>query len=138
MSDQSTKEKRTAIQRLLDDEYVLVHLVSGAPGVQLPSHLYSHPTVTLKLSRLFRGRLEVKEREISAELLFGENYFTCIVPFTAIWAVTGVKGSMLTWEGTGVKVEPAAQRAEVREMDAGGSDAESETTKKRPHLRRVK
>lgn len=92
-----SKEKFDSIQRLLDEEYVLVHLNATRDGVSLPPHLMGNLAVTLKLSRLFRGALAVEPTTIQAELLFGETYFTCIVPLEAVWGVTSVKGANIVW-----------------------------------------
>ena len=53
------KEKYETINLFLEEEFVLVHLDSNKKGVVLPIHLMGNGTVTLKLSRLFRGGIEV-------------------------------------------------------------------------------
>lgn len=91
------KEKRDAVQRLLLDEFVLLHVDPSQDGVALPPHLSEQPTVTLKLSHQFAGALLVEPSHISAELLFKGNYFTCVIPYEALWGLTSAKGENLIW-----------------------------------------
>lgn len=93
-----TKEKHDTICRLLEEEHVLVHLDSQVPGVVLPAHLRSNPMVLLKLSRLFRGATAVEEDRVVAELLFNGVYFTCVIPFEAVRALSGAKGTTVLWD----------------------------------------
>lgn len=128
---EANKEKRSAVVRLLEDEYMLVDLIPATAGVVLPSHLSSAPSIRLKLSRLFRGALQVKDPGIEAELLFGDTYFSCVIPFEAIWRVESVKGAIFTWEITltNAAFSDTEQQAEV---------APPPPAPKRPQLRRVK
>jgi stringent starvation protein B len=91
------KEKYETINLFLEEEYVLVHLDSNKKGVVLPSHLMGNGTVTLKLSRLFRGGIEVTKEQILADLLFGDAYFSCTIPLAAVWGITGYKGNNVIW-----------------------------------------
>jgi stringent starvation protein B len=95
--DNTNRQKRETLERLLNEEHVLVHIVPSAEGVSVPANLVATSTLTLKLSRHFRGRMQLKPEEVVAELLFGENYFTCKVPYPAIWGVTSFKGQFLMW-----------------------------------------
>lgn len=90
-------EKHAAIRKLLFDEHLLAHINPGGDGVNLPARLMGNPTVTLKLSKLFRGRVELLEDRIEAELLFGGEYFTCIIPLAAVWGVTSSTGKNTFW-----------------------------------------
>ncbi len=93
-------DKFQSIQKFLYDEYLLLHVDPNTEGVVLPADLMNSPTITLKLSKLFRGKLIVEKTLIEAELLFGEEYFTCMVPLNAIWGITSIKGQTLTWPNT--------------------------------------
>ena len=94
----SDKEKSTTVERMLaKDEYILVHLCPTFKEVDLPQHLLSLNTVTLKLSRLFRGKTVVSKSSVEADLLFGDRYFTCKMPLGAIWGVTGQSGEFMVW-----------------------------------------
>lgn len=162
----SAKEKQETLERMLSDEHVLVHLAPQAPGVELPDHLRRNPTVTLKLSRHFRGRMEISASEVSAELLFGERYFTCRVPLAAVWGMTSLRGQFLMWPDSAPTEVLATleQQAQARKAEALAAEAEDgaapvpekpsepqepsspenlpkgedTATKQRPKLRRIK
>lgn len=76
---------------------MLLHLVPQAPGVELPSHLMENLTVTLKISRHFRGALLLHNTDIEAHLLFGDSYCECRIPYDAIWGVTSEYGDTTSW-----------------------------------------
>lgn len=131
-ADRSEKFKK--IKRLLLDEHVLVHLKPSYPGVDIPPHLRGAPTVTLKLSTLFRGGLEVQEELIVAELLFNAEYYRCRIPIDAIGAVTDVSGETFFWEEPSPDTAPAAaptKKATPRKVPQPSSG-------ERPVLRRIK
>jgi len=138
------KEKYDALLRLLEDEYALVHLDPAFSGVILPAHLQGAPSVTLKLSRLFRGALTVGETQIEADLLFGAAYVTCVVPYGAIWGVSSAGGSNIVWPEDAprevrdkIVVPDPAERSAVDESSVASTD-KSVGEKRRSHLRRVK
>lgn len=127
------KEKLDTINRLLEDDFVLIHLDSSIEGVVLPAHLYATPSVTLKLSRHFRGNMQLDIELIEAELLFGSNYFTCKIPLTAVWGVTSMKGANILW--------PESTPEEILEkmMKSATENAPpAKSGEKRPQLKRVK
>lgn len=96
-NENTNRQKKETLERLLNEEHILIHIVPSASGVTVPENLSGGATLTLKLSRYFRGRMQIKSDEIHAELLFGDNYFTCKVPYAAIWGVTSFKGQFLMW-----------------------------------------
>lgn len=127
-------EKYKKIKRLLLDEHVLVHLKPSYPGVDIPPHLRGAPTVTLKLSTLFRGAIEVQEDLIVAELLFNAEYYRCQIPIDAVGAVTSVSGETFFWEepsGEPLASQPLAKKSTLRK-------APQPAPGERPALRRVK
>ena len=93
----TAKEKHDLVRKLLLDEHLLAHINPLAEGVTLPARLMNNPTVTLKLSKLFPGRVELLTERIEAELLFSGEYFTCILPLDAVWGVTSSKGQNTFW-----------------------------------------
>lgn len=144
-----TKEKHDAVTRLLEDEFMLVHVAPNVSGVTLPPHLLAAPSVTLKLSRLFRGALTVGSEKIEADLLFGSTYFTCVVPFAAIWGASSASGSNIVWPEDApqeVRAQIVAPEARPASAPAASSPAPAEPPpsektvagKSRSHLRRVK
>lgn len=92
-----TREKKKLIDSLLAGDHVLIHLGPQEPGVTLPVHLMSNHTVTLKLSRHFRGALTLHADHIETHLLFGQAYFQCRIPYEAIWGVTSENGETSSW-----------------------------------------
>ena len=137
MAAKTKKEKHDAVLRLLEDEYALVHLDPHGAGVSLPSHLTTSPSVTLKISRLFRGALTVEDDSVTADLLFGSTYFTCVVPFESVWGMTSASGSNIVWP----EDAPGEVREKIVDPQAAASPTPVETPpaeKKRGHLRRVK
>jgi hypothetical protein len=54
-------------------------------------------TVTLKISRHFRGALLLHNSSMEAHLLFGDSYCECRIPYDAIWGVTSEYGETTSW-----------------------------------------
>ncbi len=90
-------DQKTTIERLLNDEQVLVHINPQQAGVVIPPHLSDNRTVTLRLSKFFKGRLSTNDREITAELLFGSEYFICSIPWNSVWGASSVRGEEFVW-----------------------------------------
>lgn len=151
MSSKDTKkvtaEKLENLNRFLDsDDYVLVHLDPKNRDLMVPDHLAGDPSITLKLSRYFRGSLELNDDLISAELLFGGEYFTCVIPYDSIWGCTSESGENIIWpESTPEDVlKTILDTAETPDQELADDD-ETETAEdskkelpKKGHLRRVK
>ena len=116
------QQKYETINRFLTGEYALIHVDTKAEGLDIPSHLLAGDTVTLKISTLFRGAMEVTKTEIIAELLFSGSYYRCIVPLEAIWGVTDDKGANYIW--------PESVPSKVLE-DMFGNLPDTNDTKKR-------
>ena len=132
--------KYQTIERMLDGEFVLVHLDPAANGVEIPRHLKDSNTVTLKLSRLFRGALEMEDSRINADLLFGSEYFSCRLPYEAIWGATSSEGKNSVWpESAPESVLKEIMKAGKKSgKDASASQNKKSAGSKRPLLRRVK
>jgi hypothetical protein len=94
---QQTGDQRTTIEKLLNDEQVLVHINPQRPGVELPNHLADNRSVTLRLSRYFKGELITDEEKVTAELLFGSQYSTCVLPWDSIWGASSISGDEFVW-----------------------------------------
>lgn len=129
-------EKHSSLGRLLEGEYALVHLDPSVQGVRLPEHLLAQPTVTLKLSKLFRGAVELRDDRVEAELLFGSEYFSCLVPFEAIWGITDAAGKNFIWPETAPG--DILTRLQTQTSDKSENKESDKAVKKQPHLRRVK
>src|SRR5262245_32431271 len=101
-------EKKKALDEMLSGDYALLHLDSRVEGVSLPAHLMGSPMVTLKVSRLFRGVMSVNDDDVCAELLFDDSYFSCRVPYTAVFAISSERGKSTMWPES-IPKEVAAQ-----------------------------
>jgi hypothetical protein len=137
-------DQKTTIERLLSDEQVLVHINPSQPGVVIPPYLMDNRTVTLRLSRFFKGRLSTDDTAIQAELLFGPDYFECSIPWNSIWGASSVRGEEFVW----TEVTPPEILHLVLTQQEFASSDERSTGSIRPrttrsagagsHLRRVK
>lgn len=97
MNEVLNREKYRELDRLLADEYVMVHINPVFDGVSIPDYLRKDPTVTLQISRFFRGAMLLGTDHIQADLLFDDDYFSCDIPFGAIWGATSAGGEEKIW-----------------------------------------
>jgi hypothetical protein len=138
----SLKERFETINRLLEEEYVVVHVDASQAGVVLPGHLSRSHSVTLKLSKFFRGGIEVTEQSIVTNLLFDNEYFECTLPMQAIWGVTTVKGNNIVWPENAPqeilqKIGDTVPAASVISAAPPAPEKDNKG-KKAGHLRRIK
>jgi hypothetical protein len=99
MSQESNQiDTKLLLEELLADDHCLIHVNPTFPGTTVPDHLRKEPTVTMKLSHYFAGRVVLRETSVEAELRFGPSPFACIVPYEAIWAASSVTGELTVWE----------------------------------------
>ena len=138
-------DQKKTIEKLLNDEQVLVHVNPQCQGLTIPSHLCGNRTVTLRLSRFFKGALSTDDQKISAELLFGPDYFSCTIPWNSIWGASSVRGEEHIWAEAApdeILEMVLAQQEEKRAGSRQGSESSrllTSTTRPNPgHLRRVK
>lgn len=135
------KEKFERLFKLLEqDEHVFVHINLQTPGVLLPDYLMTEPVVTLKLSHWFRGPVKLSDEKIVAELMFGEQSFTCFVPLDAVCGLTTYRGEKLIWPAALPKnfVKPTEQTTPPQEGCEQSRDTAPAEKSVRPQLRRVK
>lgn len=141
---EATKNQRTVIERLLLDEQVLVHINPQSSGITLPPHLLENRTVTLRLSKYFKGGLVTDEQHVTADLLFGSEYFTCIIPWQSIWGASSVLGEDYIWSEAAppdvIDLFLAHQVQLGRQTGTAGPAPRTVTKLRRQnsHLRRVK
>lgn len=143
-SEPRADQKKT-IEKLLNDEQVLVHINPQCQGVGIPNHLFDNRTVTLRLSRFFKGALSTDEEKICAELLFGHDYFSCQIPWNSIWGASSIRGEEFIWAESApdeILEMVLAQKEERRACSRQGSDrqyASGQISRPNPgHLRRIK
>ncbi|MGI6524409.1 MAG: hypothetical protein ACOX2O_03825 [Bdellovibrionota bacterium] len=142
-SKQIKKEKYSTINGFLADEYVLLHINPKHKGLSIPAYLQTSNSVTLKISRFFRGTLEVTQSKITAELLFSGTYHTCIIPLDAIWSVTAEKGENVIWPDSAPKeiISDVFKHLASKEQSTAPLQEQQQTPEPLPskgHLRRVK
>jgi len=117
-NNSTTQEKKKVLEKLLNESFVLIQVNTQAIGVDLPADVKLMSNVTLKISRYFRGRMDVIEKGVVAELLFSGEYYTCVIPYTAIIGMCGENGENYSWS-----------RQEV-ESDLIGDEKKEESTEK--------
>ena len=150
MTETDEATKQNTINSLLDGEYLLVHIRTQAENLEIPTNLMNNPTVTLKLSKLFQGAMTISEEKIAADLIFGGSYFTCQIPFDAIWGATSDNGKTLFWPASAPKevleammTYPTATTIREEQTCEGKEKQQQNTTKetkpkKVSYLKRVK
>jgi hypothetical protein len=119
------REKNKVIDRLLEDRFTLLHINPKHEGVVLPASLLEELSVTLKISRLFRGMVALESKEIVTDLIFSDEYFRCIIPYGAIWAVTSESGQITSWQD---KVDDSSLKVLVMKDVPSDSETPSEPT----------
>lgn len=157
----SAGEKHEALNKGLEGEYVMVHVNTLNDLLVIPEHLKAKSTVTLKISRWFRGAMELYEDRIEAELVFNGGYFNCSIPLSAIWGITDAKGRNTVWPGASPPevllsllqpqlyesarkrrakkdLEEKSEAAESSESTSRGKDVKKDGSPSRSHLRRIK
>ena len=145
----STKPKFEVLNRFLLDEYILIHIDPTRPGVVVPAHLMQGQVLTLKLSKLFRGAMDLSQDKVTADLLFEQDYFSCTVPLNAVWGATNDKGETVVWPDSAppnvLKGIPQPQTAAAPAptptaavSTTSESPAAEPVLKKKGHLTRVK
>ena len=136
MSDRIEKNENKIgiVRRLIEDEYLLVHIDPNKDGVVLPQHLQKKPTVTLKLSKLFRGGLAINGDTIETTLLFASDYIDCRIPLNAIWGVTSITNSNIIFPES---APPGLVQGSIKTSDPI-DDLKERSTVKRPSLKRIK
>lgn len=117
----AVKGKKETISRYLIDEYVLIHVKPEITGVIIPEHLTDQPSVTLKISKFFQGILSLLEEQIETELKFSGTYFKCVIPYSAVWGMTTLKGESIVWPedapaGIGLAIEDDQTKSPSKPM----------------------
>ncbi len=142
------ESKQQQVELILKGDHALLHLDARNNEVIVPEHLKSNAALTLKISYLFQGQLTVSATGIDAYLRFSGNYFQCIIPWEAIWGVSGENGEQRIWpeslpQDLLAQLDSLSNAEEPRqEPDRPEADAKKENEKsesqKRPQLKRIK
>ena len=108
--------KEDVARALLLRGSVFVHLDPRRTGVVLPRHLLKQPQVMLQIGLdmpIPIPDLRVDEEGICGTLSFNREPFTCVIPWSAVFALAGEEGRGMIWE----RAMPTELRNEVdREM----------------------
>jgi stringent starvation protein B len=131
--------RKNVLQEGLQKDYVVIQVNPLMEGLDVPAHLLQSPNITLKLSYLYRGGLDLQDDKVVADLLFGSSYYCCSIPYEAIWAISPEAKDHSVWDESAPPLLAESFRkqhsSEFAEPAAPPKPAE---VKARPQLRRVK
>jgi stringent starvation protein B len=143
--------KRAALEKLLDQGMVMVHVDARRPGVRVPPAFRGDPQLRLNLSYRFASHdLAVSDDYVRCTLSFQGLPYYCELPLDALFAITShVTGEALVWpEALAATLEPlpaqpaAMALATAPEEEPREEVRAGERTKSKPplrnHLRLVK
>lgn len=83
------EDKRERLVGALDRGMAMIHLDARRPGVRVPEHLRNESHLRLNLSYRFDPPdLALTAVGASSTLSFGGRRYHCVVPWTAIFAIT--------------------------------------------------
>jgi stringent starvation protein B len=153
-----TRQKKSQLERLLSDRSVFIKVFLGAPGLQVPPTASAEPFLVLQVSNHFRTSLFMGDDYLEQELLFGDRYVSCRIPFSAIVIASNESGDYVDWSAEhdlasvgSATTSHADKGKSVKQSEEKGDNAAGETgittepddprrpTKPgRPALRRVK
>jgi len=119
--------KRSLISTLLNLDYIYIFVNPKNGEVKLPENLKSQESVTLRLSRHFKGELKIEADHILAVLSFNSVYHACYLPYSCIWAVASPDGQTILW------LEDAPESVKAESLTFNRS-----CKKQVSHLRRIK
>lgn len=101
MSEQPTdfrsRQKLKHFENAFAGDHLFIQLDARPPEVEVPPHLKIDPALRLKLSARFQGKTTFDDRAITAYLKFDGNYEKCVMPWTAVWAITAEDGQTQVW-----------------------------------------
>lgn len=80
------RKKRSQLQELLEAGWVMVHVVPGGPGVELPDGVHGQLAVALNLGASLPD-LELGHDAVSVTLSFGGVRARCVLPWEAIYSL---------------------------------------------------
>ena len=91
------KEKIACFEEYMKGDHALLHLDSRAEDVQVPAQLKDNPNLTLKVSYKFQGETKHDSHAISVYLKFSGHYQLCVLPWSAIWGISGEDEQNKIW-----------------------------------------
>lgn len=137
------KQKKSTLERLFEDDWMLIHVDTRAEQVVVPDHLKGSPSITFKISKLFQGVTEIKNGVISAQLLFGNARHACIFPYDSIWGATSFKGSNIVWPESAPpevleQIDKMPTEIEMPPSEQKEKSPKRKDREKPTHLKRIK
>ncbi|HIA02119.1 MAG TPA: stringent starvation protein B [Myxococcales bacterium] len=98
--EKRSAHKRQTLMEMLDLGMTMVHLDARSEGVCVPAQHTKDSHLRLNFSYRFRLEvLEVGEQEILASLSFDDMAFPCVIPWSAVFAMTShVSGEFQVWQ----------------------------------------
>lgn len=95
---QAFVSKRVALEYLLGFGKVMLHLDARKPAVEVPPHLKHQPNLALNLSYRFNiPDLQITDAAAQASLSFQGQRFFCVLPFSAIFALSIDQTATYLW-----------------------------------------
>lgn len=83
------RAKLRCFRHLLDNGVTALHLDARAPGVQVPARFADNPWLVLNYSHRYHvADFAFDDDGVRASLTFGGVPFLCVVPWTAVFAIT--------------------------------------------------
>ena len=147
--EERNREKKACFDDWMKGDHVLVQIDARGDTVIVPENLKEDSALTLKLSYLFQGKTLADEEKITSYLLFGDQYFECVLPWDLIWGVRSCSGEQKVWnEDIPKEVVTRLARETLADLGRrffGSKDAKEESaastdteTKSKSHLKRIK
>ncbi len=96
-NDFRSRQKFKHFEAVFSGDHLFIQIDARPPEVEVPPHLKIDPALRLKLSARFQGKTSFDDRAITAYLKFDGNYEKCVMPWTAIWAITADDGQTQVW-----------------------------------------
>ena len=98
--EKRSAHKRQTLMQMLDQGMTMVHLDARSEGVCVPAQHTKESHLRLNFSYRFRLEVfEVGEQEVLASLSFDDMAFPCVIPWTAVFAMTShVSGEFQVWQ----------------------------------------
>lgn len=118
-------EKRSVVDAMLKDGPVLLHLDARRPGVRVPQGLADDPALVLRIGYQLAPAipdLTVDDEGVRATLTFRGVPHACVVPWSALFAVTNEAGQGLVYD----KDVPPEVAARMKGEDEEGEDDSDE------------
>lgn len=132
MNASRSSEKIEVFETYMKGDHALLHIDSRKEGVQVPAQHRDNPSLTLKVSYLFRGETLHDETGITSYLKFSGEYTQCVLPWEAIWGITSSEGDTRLWpQDMPKELVAQAARAKLREVGQKlfGRKAEAKASK---------